>query len=154
MLHGNRTQNWLLYPCGSVSFWNSWSQTHKSDVPLWTATYIFLLFGLQISLDKGMRRLLVLRYYTTVYTIHLSLTKEHASAKCFCLSRGMDTICFHLVSIRGHLYRRVLTEDDSFFEVSHIACKIDYLNGALNFSSKIYIHRKSHGTHGLILNFK
>lgn len=35
---------------------------------------------------------------------------------------------FHLVSIRGHLYRRVLTEDDSFFEVSHIACKIDYLN--------------------------
>lgn len=65
---------------------------------------------------------------------------------------------FHLVSIRGHLYRRVLTEDDSFFEVSHIACKIDYLNEkkkkALNFSSKIYIHKKSHRTHGLILSFK
>ena len=64
---------------------------------------------------------------------------------------------FHSVSIRGHLYRRVLTENDSFFEVSHIACKIDYLNEKKKHQishPKLYIQMKSHGTRGLILNFK
>lgn len=88
------------YHCGSVSL-GILVKNGNLMAHLWAATYTFLLFGLQIPLDKGMGRLLVLKYYTRVYITLLFWPKEHALAKCFCLSCEIIHSSRVLFSIRS-----------------------------------------------------